>query len=176
MFLQNENLTIRNAMPEDAPLLAKWWNDGKIMAHAGFPNGTGEKAADIAESLKGDTDDTQRRHIILRDAIPIGEMNYRNKGEKTAEMGIKICDFSLHDQGIGKKALSMLIGALFQKLGYEKIVLDTNVNNLRAQHVYERLGFQRLGVRENVWKSPTGELHSSVEYEMREKDFINFAQ
>lgn len=42
MFEQFGNLTIRNATVEDAVLLSAWWNDGKIMAHAGFPNGTGE--------------------------------------------------------------------------------------------------------------------------------------
>lgn len=48
MRLQYKNLTIRNAAVEDADLLALWWNDGKIMAHAGFPKGTGETAEEIA--------------------------------------------------------------------------------------------------------------------------------
>ena len=42
MFEQFDNLTLRNATVKDADLLSAWWNDGKIMAHAGFPNGTGE--------------------------------------------------------------------------------------------------------------------------------------
>jgi hypothetical protein len=33
MFIQRENLTIRNATMNDAALLSKWWNDGRIMAH-----------------------------------------------------------------------------------------------------------------------------------------------
>lgn len=40
MFEQYNNLTIRNATVEDADLLSEWWNNGEIMAHAGFPNGT----------------------------------------------------------------------------------------------------------------------------------------
>ena len=42
MFLKHNNLIIRNATEKDAEQLALWWNDGKIMAHAGFPNGTGQ--------------------------------------------------------------------------------------------------------------------------------------
>ena len=41
MFLTYQDLTIRNATAEDAPLLERWWNDGALMAHAGYPNGTG---------------------------------------------------------------------------------------------------------------------------------------
>ena len=36
---------------------------GMIMAHAGFPNGTGKTAYEIAENLKKDTDED--RHLII---------------------------------------------------------------------------------------------------------------
>lgn len=52
MYLKYKNLTIRNATTDDAELLCSWWNDGKIMAHAGFPNGTGETVQEIADSKK----------------------------------------------------------------------------------------------------------------------------
>ena len=41
MNLQFRNLTIRTAVPSDAAQLTAWWNDGTVMAHAGFPNGLG---------------------------------------------------------------------------------------------------------------------------------------
>lgn len=176
MLLKFESLTIRNAAVDDAEQLAIWWNDGAVMAHAGFPNGTGQTSKDISDSIKKDSDDTHRRLIIEFGQSPIGEMNYRNKGEGTVEIGIKICDFSLHDKGLGKKLLSMLISSLFNDLGYKKIVLDTNLNNKRAQHVYEQLGFRKLSVRENSWKNQLGELQSSVDYEIYQDDFINYAK
>ena len=49
--------------------------------------------------------------LIELDEIPIGEMNYGTKGESTACIGIKICDFSKHDKGDGKVLLSMLISS-----------------------------------------------------------------
>lgn len=176
MLLKFQNLTIRNATVDDAEQLATWWNDGTVMAHAGFPNGIGQTAKDIADSLKNDSDNARRRLIIEVDHIPVGEMNYRNKGKATAEIGIKICDFSLHDKGLGKTLLSMLISSLFSDMGYKRIILDTNVNNKRAQHVYEKLGFRKLQVRENSWKNQIGELQSSIDYEMYQEDFVNFAK
>lgn len=59
-------------------------------------------------------------------------------------------------------------------MGYEKIILDTNLKNERAQHVYERLGFKKLRVVENSWCDQLGEAQSAVEYEMYKKDFISF--
>lgn len=176
MFLKYGNLTIRNAESGDAEQLAQWWNDGKIMAHAGFPNGIGTTSEKISEELKNDSDDTRRRLIVEADKKSIGEMSYYNKGDKTAEIGIKICDFSMQDKGLGKKLLSMLIEALFNELGYEKIILDTNLKNKRAQHVYERLGFQKLRIVENSWRDQLGEPQSAVEYEVYRENFISFTE
>lgn len=174
MRLQYKNLTIRNATVADAGLLSSWWNDGKIMAHAGFPNGTGETPDEIAQKIQKDTDENRRLMIEL-DRKPVGEMSYYKRGEDTAEIGIKICDFSEQEKGYGKILLSMLIGSLFQDLGYKKIILDTNLKNKRAQHVYEELGFTRLRVNENSWRDQLGELQSSVDYELYPEDFVNFA-
>ena len=176
MILVKDNLTIRNAFLSDAEQLCVWWNDGKVMAHAGFPNGLSENPDSIRKSLAADTDETHRRHIIELDGKPIGEMNYRNKGNGVAEIGIKICDFSVQEQGLGTTLLVMFIDALFTHYGYEKIILDTNVKNERAQHVYEnKLGFVKLRVNENSWCNQLGELQSSIDYELLKDGWRTYA-
>lgn len=215
MYIHNSNLTIRDATADDAVQLAEWWNDGEVMAHAGFPLGLGTTAEKVAESLKLDRDDTRRRLIIEVDSVRVGEMSYRrvdavesntaadagnndkasdpyaarNAGNEsdqhtarndgtplapTAEIGIKICDPASQNRGIGKRLLCMLISELF-RMGYEKIILDTNLNNTRAQHVYERLGFRRLRVNVDSWRDQLGRLQSSVDYELRPSDFTGAA-
>ena len=77
---------------------------------------------------------------------------------------------------MGRILLSMLIKSLFTEHGYEKIVLNTNLKNARAQHVYELLGFQKLRVNIDSWRDQTGILQSSVDYELIKENFINFAQ
>lgn len=173
-MLHYEKITIRNALPEDAPLLARWWNDGAVMAHAGFPKGLGTTAEKIAAGLADDTDETRRRMILLWDTTPIGEMVYRNIGSRTADIGIKICERSFQEKGIGRIALSLLVQYLFDN-GYTKIVLDTNLNNTRAQHVYEKLGFQRLRVNPDSWQNQLGQWESSVDYALNADTFTNFA-
>ena len=100
-------------------------------------------------------------------------MNYRRVDACTAEIGIKICDPSCRDRGLGKRLLRMFIGELLGPMGYRRIVLDTNLNNRRAQHVYEQLGFRRLGVRKDAWRDQLGVLQSAVDYELRPENFIS---
>lgn len=169
MFLKNENLTIRNATADDARQLAEWWNSGSVMAHAGFPNGLGITAEEIIESLAKDVEGQHRRHIIEENGSPIGEMNYRNVGNGTAEIGIKICNPACQNRGLGKRLLRMFIDGLFGELGYREIILDTNLNNLRAQHVYESLGFEKVRVNIDSWTDQLGNKQSSVDYRLLKK-------
>lgn len=167
MKLQFENLTVRSAELADAEQLAAWWNDGAVMAHAGFPNGLGTTTEKVVSQLR------EGLLVIQEDNRLIGECNYKKFDENTAEIGIKICETDCQNRGIGRKALSLLIRWLFQN-GFVKIILDTNLQNRRAQHVYESLGFRKLRVNFNSWKDQLGHFQSSVDYELLEKDFISY--
>lgn len=173
MYLISQDITIRDAIPEDAPQLCAWWNDGKVMAHAGFPNGLGITLEKIIQQIN-DQSSKHYRHVILYQNRLIGEMNYREQSDDTCEVGIKICDASMQNKGLGKKILSLFISALFRECGYRKIILDTNLTNLRAQHVYEQLGFRKLRVNINSWKDQLGNPQSSVDYELTEADFHSY--
>lgn len=172
MNIRKEDLTIRNAGQKDCAQLALWWNDGAVMAHAGFPKGLGTNAEEIWQKIQHDSDDTRRRLMIEYRGLPIGEMSFSNVGGGVAEMGIKICDADHQDKGLGRVLLSMLIKALFT-IGYEKIILDTNLKNTRAQHVYELLGFQKLRVNQDAWRDQLGQMQSSVDYELTPEQFVD---
>ena len=157
-------------MERKTPLLAAWWNDGAVMAHAGFPLGLGTSAEAVAAQLEGDTDDTRRRLILESDGRPVGEMSYRILADGSAEIGIKICEAAYQERGLGRAALRLLIRALLDR-GCGRIVLDTNLNNKRAQHVYELLGFRKTGVRYDSWRDQLGKMQSAVDYELTESAF-----
>ena len=168
MELQHGNILLRDATKADAKQLAEWWNDGAVMAHAGFPNGLGTTEEEVAEDIGTGA-------LIIEEAgKPIGEANYRIVDDKAAEIGIKICVFDCQNRGIGKIVLSMLIRYLFDN-GFDKIVLDTNLENERAQRVYESLGFRKVRVNMDSWTDQLGRLQSSVDYELVETDFIDYA-
>lgn len=174
MKIIHKDICIRNAESADCAQLAKWWNDGSVMAHAGFPNGLGTTAEKIQEQIENDSDDTKRRLIIEYKGSAIGEMSYYNQGNNIAEIGIKICNTDYQEKGLGRVILSMLIGELFQ-VGYTKILLDTNLKNTRAQHVYEMLGFQKVRVNKDSWTNQVGEVQSSVDYELVHGNFVDWS-
>ena len=186
MRLEQGKLCIKNAEQEDCKQLVSWWNDGAVMAHAGFPNGLGTNEEKVQKQIEADSDDTRRHLVIWYDGNRIGEMSYANLGDsleetgedtienRTADIGIKICNPTFQEKGLGKIVLSMLIRELFSR-GYTKIVLDTNLKNKRAQHVYERLGFQKVNIRMDAWIDQVGEKQSVVDYELTKEHFVDFA-
>lgn len=169
MRLEYGNLVIRTAEMRDCAQLAEWWNDGNVMAHAGFPNGLGVTQDAIAEKLR------EGLLVVEENGVSIGEMNYRHSDAETVEIGIKICRADCRNRGVGRVLLSMLIEYLFAQ-GYRKIMLDTNLSNVRAQHVYGLLGFQKLRVNINSWRDQLGMPQSSVDYELTADKFNNFCR
>lgn len=58
------DISIRNDEKKDCNQLAIWWNDGKVMEHASFPNGLGTSAAEIEKKIANDDDKAKRRLIV----------------------------------------------------------------------------------------------------------------
>ena len=167
MQMQYKNLTIRDAVAADAAQLAAWWNDGAVMAHAGFPLGLGTTVEKVIAGLGNG------RLVLEENKRLIGEACYRKVGEGIAEIGIKICETDCQNRGLGRIILSMLISWLFEQ-GFDKIVLDTNLTNLRAQHVYESLGFRKLQINYDSWTDQLGNKQSAVDYGLTEDNFVDF--
>ena len=165
-----DGVGIRYAVEEDAKQLCVWWNDGAVMAHAGFPKGLNTTEEAILEQIN--SEDKNRRRLILEvESKPVGEMSYRIF-DRTAEIGIKICDTSYQERGFGTIALKLLIEYLFMVLKISKIVLDTNWKNTRAQHVYEKLGFIKTAIHMEAWRDQEGQLQSYIDYELRKENYF----
>ncbi len=167
IYLHWLSVTVRTATKEDVPQLVSWWNDGAVMAHAGFPDGLGttveRERARLREGLM----------VILEGSRLIGECNFRRPEPDVAEIGIKICETDCQNRGLGRIVLSLMIRYLFES-GCRKIVLDTNLQNRRAQHVYESLGFRKLRVNVDSWRDQKGNLQSSVDYELVKENFVDY--
>ena len=130
MTITYKDLEIREAIEQDADQLLRWWNDGSVMEHAGFPLGLQTTVEDIVQQLRQQTNHHQVL-IITYQGTSIGEMNYA-MNEHMASIGIKICDTSLQNKGLGKTVLSRVIEVLFSEMSCTRIEVDTNLNNVRA--------------------------------------------
>ena len=62
---------------------------------------------------------------------------------------------SYRNIGIGKSLLNYIISHC-KNLGLHSITLEVNENNSVAIHLYENLGFQKVGIRKNYYKNDNG--------------------
>ena len=71
MLITQDNLTIRSAEVRDAQILTDWWNDGAVMAHAGFPNGLGQTVEETLRQIKRNETHLSQRCIIEIDGTKV---------------------------------------------------------------------------------------------------------
>ena len=138
----------------DEEFLYKWWNDGKLMEHAGFPSGLLESKEKIKSDIQNEQNSgiySERRRFIIclkEDLIPIGEINYHDWDARNqkCKIGIKICEQVEQGKGYGYDALISFIDYVFNHLNLNKIELTTMSDNVRAQNLYKKLGFRKFGI------------------------------
>ncbi|MCF7927005.1 MAG: GNAT family N-acetyltransferase [Candidatus Izimaplasma sp.] len=170
-----KEISIRSAKETDATLLASWWADGKIMAHAGFPKGIKTDVKKLKKRLSKNSKDKNSASellIIEVDKTPIGEMNYKLVDQNIYEIGIKICHFSLHRQKFGTKSLTLLLDYLFIEKDAKKVILDTNLDNEKAQKFYIKLGFNQVKINVDSWTDQLGQKQSSIDYELTKERYL----
>jgi aminoglycoside 6'-N-acetyltransferase len=62
-----------------------------------------------------------------------------------------------HGRGLGSEAIRLLARHLLDDRGHHRLVIDPNAANARAIHVYEKVGFRRVGVlRDYEWDAHLG--------------------
>ncbi|MFW6319283.1 MAG: GNAT family N-acetyltransferase [Bacillota bacterium] len=171
MILYHERGAIRKATSnDDANTLAKWWADGNVMAHAGFPLGIKTDVEKLKQRLSNQSKNDILWIIEDDDHLPIGEMHYTIEAEK-ATLGIKICDATKHNKGLGTTILKRMIAHLFSAYPVNYIWLDTMIENTRAQHVYESLHFEKINILKDAWKDQLGNLRTAIEYKLTRETY-----
>jgi aminoglycoside 6'-N-acetyltransferase len=62
-----------------------------------------------------------------------------------------------HGRGLGTEAIRVLARHLFNDRGHHRLIIDPNASNARAIHVYQNVGFRRVGVlRQYEWSAREG--------------------
>jgi RimJ/RimL family protein N-acetyltransferase len=75
----------------------------------------------------------------------IGRISLREiRGRESARLGIGF-GMQYVSQGYGTEALRLFLGYYFERLGFQRMVLDVAAINVRAVRCYERCGFKRTG-------------------------------
>jgi aminoglycoside 6'-N-acetyltransferase len=75
-------------------------------------------------------------------------------------------------RGIGTDALRTLLTYLLDDLGHHRVIIDPAVENERAIHVYEKLGFRRVGVMRRYERGASGEWRDGLLMELLAEEFV----
>lgn len=180
MIIKKDNIVIRKANIDDTHQLNTWWNDGKVMEHAGFPRGLGQSLEKTRESIESWESKAGELCIIEIDGKMVGELSYKIDEDGLAYTGWKICEEDYQNQGYGTKIIKLTFELLFTdeeintNTPVKKIVWDTMLDNKRAQHVYEeKIKGRKTAVKEKAFKDQTGSWRGVVYYELDREDFLN---
>jgi aminoglycoside 6'-N-acetyltransferase len=75
-------------------------------------------------------------------------------------------------RGVGPDAMRTLIAWLLDVLGHHRLTVDPAAENERAVHVYEKLGFRRVGVLRQYERVEDGTWRDALLMELLADEFV----
>jgi len=146
---------LRPYEPEDVETVHHWFEDARVSSLMGERPRSLARRRQQFEAGVADQGGDAYWFIICRlaDDLPIGRLDLfdidRHHG--SACFGITIGSPEWWGQGYGTDAVNALVDFAFGQLRLERVWLDTDVGNARAQAAYSKAGFVREGVQRHSW-------------------------
>lgn len=75
-------------------------------------------------------------------------------------------------RGVGTDALRTVLTYLIDELGHHRVIIDPAAENERAVHVYEKLGFRRVGVMRRYERGADGTWHDGLLMELLAEELV----
>ena len=152
---RGRHVYLRPLEPDDAELVAGWYADDRFRRLMGDPPmSLARRRRRYEDAVTGDGDDVYRFVICqLDDDVPVGRVDVfdidRTNG--SCAFGIGIGDPAMRGRGLGTDAVAAVVDFAFGELRMERVWLDTDADNLRAQATYRKAGFTVEGRLRHVW-------------------------
>jgi RimJ/RimL family protein N-acetyltransferase len=146
---RGERVYLRPLEPDDVEVVHRWFEDTRIQTLMGdLPVSLAARRQRYEEAAKTDGQDVFRFVICLLDddrAIGRTDVFQIDRQNGSCAFGITIGDPELWSQGLGTDAVNAVVDFAFGQLRVERVWLDTDDHNARAQAVYRKAGFVEEG-------------------------------
>jgi len=146
---------LRPMEPDDAAMVHGWYEDAEFIAlMGGRPTSLAERRSLYERRAADPPRDVLNFIVCLReDGRPIGRVDVFeiDAFNGNAGFGIGIGDPADRGHGYGRDAVEALCDYAFGQLRLERLWLTTDADNVRAQHLYESVGFRREGVARHAY-------------------------
>jgi UDP-2,4-diacetamido-2,4,6-trideoxy-beta-L-altropyranose hydrolase len=142
-FDEQSELSLRSALPEDIKLYWNWANDPTVRASAFNPDPIPWEDH-VTWFTNKIIDDRCRMWLLLAADVPIGQIRYDLRADKTAEIG-----FSIAVDGRGKGAGTTLLRytcyLAIRALNAKKLLGLVLLENRASQRAFEKAGYYSSG-------------------------------
>lgn len=160
-MLEGTKIALRALEPEDLDFLYALENDPGIWEVSGTLTPYSKKVLrDYLETAHRDIYEVKqlRLAICAHEKSPIGLVDLYDfdPRHQRAGLGIVISEPANRDRGYGEEAIRLLMGYAFRVLGLHQLYASVGENNRRSQHLFEKLGFVKSGVRRHWWRTVSG--------------------
>jgi len=147
--LRGQRVYLRPLEPADVALVHRWYSDVRVHTLMGDPPiSLARRQRRYEESAKDEDADVFRFMIcLLADDRGIGRTDLfeLDRQNGSCAFGITIGEPELWGQGLGTDAVNALVDFAFGQLRMERVWLDTDADNTRAQAAYAKAGFLEEG-------------------------------
>lgn len=145
-------ITIRKFERTDIPKKVEWINNpqNNRFLHYDIPISV-EGTERWFDSHEGEI--ARYDAVIEVDGVPVGTIGLLgiDKKNSKAEYYIAIGEIMYKGKGVAKEASRLILAYGFEKLDLNRIYLYTEVENVEAQRLFERVGFKREGlIRQDI--------------------------
>ncbi|MDO5138711.1 MAG: GNAT family protein [Oscillospiraceae bacterium] len=146
-------ITLRQFEEKDIPAKVRWVNDPRNNTYLHYDLPLQEdKTLRWFKSHNGEN--TRYDAVIEADSVPVGLIGLLgiDRKNKKAEYYILLGETEYKGKGIAKRASELLLDYAFSSLQLNKVYLYTEVENIAAQKLFERVGFIEEGrAREDLY-------------------------
>ncbi len=160
-LLEGAHIRLRALEPADLEFLYVLENDPDVWEVSGTLTPYSKKVLrEYLETAHRDIYEVKqlRLAICAGQDTPVGLIDLYDFDPKhqRAGLGIVISEPANRDRGFGAEAIGLLTDYAFGVLGLHQVYASVGETNVRSQHLFEKLGFERSGIRRQWWRTAGG--------------------
>ena len=165
-ILRDQEVLIKDAKVYDAKVFLTWWENPELKRQ-GFSRALHQNLELLQARLQAQQTSFAREGLWLIEVNrkAVGELYHRVK-DKEAFVMIRLNEPALQGLGYGTKAMTLLLGYLFQTHAIDGVQSEVNIHHAYAQKLYERLSFKPLGVKAKAYVDASGTLQDAITYRL----------
>ncbi len=152
--IQGKNVYLRAIEPSDLEFLYQLENDSVLWEVSGTITPYSKAVLQFyLENAHRDIYEVKQLRLCIcsNDKMVLGLIDLFDfdPKNKRAGLGLIIADADNRNKGIGSEAIGLLCDYAFQKLDLHQIYANVLEHNFASIHVFEKLGFTRVGIKKD---------------------------